>query len=355
MILLRRSLFFFIWSIAASSVYAQSLHTSADSIGVEREFRNMLHSYFSWQRDDAALSARNLVGRYHDPGHLLYLKAWISMESADYLGSLEAATEGTTIQDDYFSAFYDLLSLNFYHNMAVGTFSMELDRRAPEEVDLFKVNVLHGPDPEDQYLQLGITLMQRGVDSSAFITLQQALRLRFDYGETHRVLAEMAADRGDFLSAAVAYALLISGDETSPHIPHFRLKLLNSLLRATDPESRPTLATEIPLSLVESFFEACTKETDKLSVALFDELCSTPSFVQGFRLAALEATNHPVTVGEREEMRLWRENLNDSLRSAYFEQHGLEDRGDLSSESDSSSQGRDAYHDSTPRPANYQK
>lgn len=342
------------WSI---SVVGQTYLTSEDSVRVEREFRNMLHSYFSWQREEATLAVRDLTGRYHDLGHLSYLKAWMLIESGDYLGSLEAATEGTTLQDEHFSAFYDLLSINFYHNMAVGAFSLELDRRAPEEIDIFKVNVLRGPDPEDQLLQLGITLLRRDQDSAAYITLQQALRLRFDYGEAHRVLAEMAADRSDFQSAAIGYVLLMTTDESSPHIPHLRLKLLNALIRSSDPENPASLASEIPRSLIDSFIEACAADSNRLTVPLYRELCSTETFIKNFRLALLSAADQPMTYEERQDLRIWRDNMTDSLRTAYFGLHGLVVVGGevISTDPDSTSESGDPNHNSVPLPANYQE
>ncbi len=357
MTLLQRAVIFVIGCLSSLPLKSQSNVPSDDSASFQAELEKALHAYYSWEKESALESIKGLVKKYPTVGHLLYVKTWMTLEAGDYLASMETASEGTTLQDEYFSAFYELLSLNYYHNMAVGVFSQALDRGPREEVDIIKEKVLGSPEPEEKYLQLGIMFQRQEQDSAASITLQQALRLRFDYGETHRVLAETAANRGDFLSAAMGYVLLLSADEQSSHTTHFRHKLHNALLRFKNPESPSTLSLDIPRSLVESFVEACISDTGRPEVALYRELCNAATFARGFRIATLSACNQHIADNEREEVRIWRDHFTDSLRSTFLKQHGLQELGDeiLLIVPDSVSQSRDPNHNSVPLPANYQE
>ena len=315
-----------------------------DSARFERDFEQLQTSYLSWDRENTLDLLHELREKYPGSSRLTYLESWIALESADYLTSLDAATEGTSYQDDRFLAFYDLLSLNFYHNMATGIFSDELDRREPEEIDLFKINVLHGPEPGDQYLKLGLTLSSRGEDSLTLVTLEGALRLRFDNGETHRLIAETTAGLGDFQSTTLGYIFLLTFDEWSPHADHYRRKMWSALRLAGFDRS------------ISDFVVACGEQADSIEFPLFGQLCASEKNLRGVELAARHAAASELTSLEMADLRLWRSETTDSLRTALYRLHDIaEPSSSEMLDPGSTQEARDANHNPVPLPAHYEE
>ena len=220
------SLMFVLTGCSAGGETAGTDPEAVSSSNLERDpLEPALRLHFAWNRSAALATFDSLRAVMLNEPRLLYHNAWALFENREFLKSIDLASIGGESSSAEFSGLYDLLVLNFFYNISSSEFSMQLDHRTEEEVLGFKKSVLGQDQPEREYLKLALTYAERGDTLKGIENAGQSIHLLFTHADSHRLLAELAADVGDFRTVMIGYVFALLNDPRSPHDAYFRRKL----------------------------------------------------------------------------------------------------------------------------------
>lgn len=183
-------------------------------------------------RPDAALSLFTCVLQ-RDPHNVqaLYESAWAYFDMMEFTESLESATEATLYESTMFDQLYALISANYYYDMIVAVYEIQLEERSQEEIAMYKQLSFEAPDGVDRFFKLGVGYRVRGESDSAVVALLNALKLDPAYGNAHLEVAGVLERTARPAEAGLAYARALALGVETPFADRIVARLENCLHR----------------------------------------------------------------------------------------------------------------------------
>ena len=272
--------------------------------------------FFSHQYPEAAALYRQALDISPGNASALYELAWTLFEQAEYPRSIEAASEATLYSSDLQDQLYALIGANYYYDMTVAVYELELTRRTEEDVRTYKRMAMEAEDGAERLFKLGLAYKvgnEPGKAVTAF--LESAYKDPYS-SRTHLELAKILDFIGESRLSALAYARAAFLDPTGPFTSRYLTLLENALLQPLNPTQSftPLISPgNNPESIAEYLDSARTQ-----SAAAFPEVADyyQPWFTEMAGRGLLEAFGYYVyQTGNARIHSGWKQEHGDQLRS----------------------------------------
>lgn len=198
--------------------------------------------FYSHQYIEAATLYRQALDISPGNPAALYELAWALFEQAEYPRSIEAASEATLYSSELQDQLYALIGANYYYDMTIAVYELELTRRTEEDVRIYKRLAMEAEDGAERLFKLGLAYKVGNEPEKAITAFLESAWMDPYSSRTHLELAKILDFLGESRLAALAYARATFLDPTGPFIFRYLILLENALLQPFNPQQSFTPA-----------------------------------------------------------------------------------------------------------------